>query len=256
MAHSSTDHPHPVRRLAVAVYTTLLLAAAAAAVRAEPLGIIPEPPLITPAEAGAHVGEVVDLDATVAEAKAEPGRVVLHTAGDGGEPVRIVIVRALVGPSSAALVARYAGQRVRVRGRIDDFAGEREILVSDPGVVVVIGGEDAPEPIALPIPDPDPEPAAPQPTVLAPRATELPPPVPTAPVAAPAAAEVNDDCRAAQRTWSDVADAARAPVTRLASCLDAARPPCAAVAADVRRALAELAAAEERLRWVCAEDVR
>ncbi|MEW6272412.1 MAG: hypothetical protein AB1689_24280, partial [Thermodesulfobacteriota bacterium] len=89
--------------------------AAAPAQTLERLTLIPTPPAITPAEAMEHVGEVVDLEAIVSEARAQGGRVLLQTAESAGAPLRIVIVPPMVGPKPAALAARYGGRRVRVR---------------------------------------------------------------------------------------------------------------------------------------------
>ncbi|MEW6271706.1 MAG: hypothetical protein AB1689_20675, partial [Thermodesulfobacteriota bacterium] len=76
---------------------------------------------------------------------------------------------------------------------------------------------------------------------------------PTVPPSASPAPSANDDCRRAESAWRSAAAAARAPLARLDACLAGGRPPCAELAVELRRALGELAAAEERLRWLCGE---
>jgi hypothetical protein len=77
-------------------------------------------------------------------------------------------------------------------------------------------------------------------------------PVVAAPVVA-AESSSQRECTRAKDSWSAAARAARAPLERLQRCLAEARPPCAAHAAELRSALAEVAASEERLRWICGE---
>ena len=60
-------------------------------------------------------------------------------------------------------------------------------------------------------------------------------------------------CAAARAEWRDLARAARTPLARLDKCLDHGTPPCAFEEDELRAALAEVAASEERIRWLCRE---
>jgi hypothetical protein len=111
-------------------------------------------------------------------------------------------------------------------------------------------------PAALPAATPvdAPRPSAP-PTAPPTAVPPVPPPsVPSLAPSPPTATGPSEDCRAARATWRAAAAAAGAPLDRLARCLDGGAPPCAAPATDLKRALAELAAAEERMAWMCGEE--
>lgn len=58
-------------------------------------------------------------------------------------------------------------------------------------------------------------------------------------------------CERARESWRQAASTARAPLARLDRCLAGGRAPCRTEAEALRRALAEVAAAEERLGWLC-----
>jgi hypothetical protein len=80
-----------------------------------------------------------------------------------------------------------------------------------------------------------------------------PPNTAPAPRAREASTVVADDgeCRAARADWQAAAVAARAPLDGLKECLASGQPPCAADLAAVRSTLAELAADEQRIAWLC-----
>jgi hypothetical protein len=83
------------------------------------------------------------------------------------------------------------------------------------------------------------------------------PPSTSAPHAATAAAATSDSeaaCTRAHSAWQAAAAAARAPLARLDRCLATRQPPCRREADALREALAEVAAAEERVAWLCSRE--
>jgi hypothetical protein len=307
MGRRSTD-PRAARHAALAgLCVAALLAAASGAEELPPLRLFATPAVITAAEAGGHVDEVVVVAMRVAEVKAEPGRVVLLPPAADGD-FRIVIVPPLIGEAPRRLAERFREREVRATGKIREFAGEVEMLVTDPERVAVVGEDEAPGGAgssdeiaaapagtavvegaapATPAPPavaakaagealaPPPATSAPLPTVAAPAAVAEPSIAPVA--AAPAEAEAaatpapapvatarpagrgtavaarseSAECLEARRDWAEAAVAARAPLDGLAECLAAAMPPCTADLAAVRAALAEIAAHEQRIGWLC-----
>jgi hypothetical protein len=72
------------------------------------------------------------------------------------------------------------------------------------------------------------------------------------PVAASAAADdARAACERARAKWRDAAASARAPLARFEQCLATKQPPCRRESDALREALAEVAAAEERVAWLC-----
>jgi hypothetical protein len=235
------------------------------------------------ADAATYEGQVVRVSGAVVSAKADEGRAVLELEGRSGGELRVVIAPPLIGPRPAELVERFRGREVEAEGTIDDLGG-LEMLVGDPEKVRVLDGSAV---AAAPPPEePAPAPAAIEPaaaarrsapdrparpasapaieTSAAPAQVAAPPPPRAAPLAEapPEAARpperrsaAEDDaaaaCARARATWRTVAAQARAPLARLEQCLAAARPPCRREADALRQALAEVAAAEERVSWLC-----
>ncbi|HZR83294.1 MAG TPA: hypothetical protein VFD92_19525 [Candidatus Binatia bacterium] len=263
---------------------------AALALAAEPLPplrLFSTPAVVDPRDARELVDRVVVVEMQVDEVKSEPGRLVLVPPPADGD-FRVVVVPPLIGEAPRRLAARYRGRRVRVTGKVREFDGEVEILVTDPERVAVVGEEDElaearpharPSPVALVPPEPAAPPArpAPEPTLARrepasgargvvaaappPAAAAAPPPlaVPGAPpppaARAPSTAGSSGQaqCREARHDWKEAAIAARGPLDGLAECLAGGAPPCAADLAAVRSALAELAAHEQRIQWLCGE---
>jgi len=301
------------------MWLATVAASSAAADDAPRLEIVPEPPVIAPADAAQHVGEVVVLELSIAEATATGGRVVLRAAAPDLDRVRVVIVAPMIGESARQIAARYAGRQVRAIGRLQEFDGRYEIVTADADRVVVVGTELAQAPPAhsappVAIPDSEPTPhaaatASPEPTASpavatttvldsAPASAPVPAPVPAAaperaaapepaappeppaalvpatapePAAAPVPATTpvpeaadaptsigarqpeatpNAACREARQRWQSAADTGRAATAALGACL-AAGPPCADELDRVRSTMAEIAAQEERIRWLC-----
>jgi hypothetical protein len=260
--------------LFVAAARASLVAYPAAAIDLPPLGLVPTPAVIEPREAPEHVGEVVVLEAMIESAKAAASRVVLRPVDDGEARVRIVIVPPLVGEHSRRLAERFPGHRVRVVGRMHEFDGEYELFSTDPERVEILDaprrseGAAAPTPAVVPtVTLEPPRPVAATPEPKSPLESPRQAPTPTPPVPAPPAAPLEipspslqpargsppESCRDARRDWATAATAALAPLDRLASCLSAGTPPCAPELADLRAALAEIAAQEQRVVWLCEE---
>lgn len=252
------------RRAGVALSAVVLLVAGCAAKgesdRLDPLGIFPPPPTITPAEAGAHVGELVVVRTRIGEARVEHGQAVLEPSGEGEGGLTIAIAPPIVGPSARELAAKYDGRDVRAIGTISDLGGDLELLIGDPSRIRLAEAEsDAPGPPAgtatkrdvdaAPAPTPTPAPKAvtpvPAPPIVAPA------PTPAAPTKTAADSAAEEACARARQAWRRAADDARAPLRELLTCLGEGEPRCRDAAARARIALAEVAASEERVRWVC-----
>jgi len=223
-----------------------------------------DPPTVSPADASAYVGREVRMVGTVESAEAREGRAVLMLDDRSGERIPIVIAPPLIGPRPTEIAERFRGREVEARGRIDDLGGATEMLIGDPEQVRVLDGTEvaaaAPAPrqeaVARAAPPAAPPagaaPAAAAPAIAAPAAAA---PAAAAPaIAAPAAAATSDSeaaCTRARSAWQAAAAAARAPLGRLDRCLATRKPPCRREADALREALAEVAAAEERVAWLC-----
>jgi hypothetical protein len=277
-------------------------------VRAQPLGLVASPPVISPGDAAAHVDEVVIVETSIAKTAVEAGRVYLMPAEPEAHGFRIVFVPPLGGnETSEQMAARYRGRKVRAIGRVREFGGQVEMFVADsarlevPEQAASIAEPSTVEHPAAAEPGASEDTSSVKQGAMAPTAGQgassarsaLPPvqadravrpegpaendfrpavapsrgpaarPTPGS-VAGPslgaesfdsraAAPHDSHGCAAAREEWRVRAAAARAPLGRLDACLAAGTPPCAAQAGDARAALADVAAAEERIRWLCSE---
>lgn len=239
------------------VFALLLALAACSAQNAEdrldPLGLIPPPPTIAAADAGQHVGELVVVRTRIASARVAKGQALLEP--EGVEPGRFVISIAppVIGPTARDLAAEYDGQEVRAVGYISDLGNDLELLIGDPDRIRLADVSDA-----------MPAESASSNATVAPEGSVVESASATAAAADPeraaasaatvpvaAAATPDPACENARRAWRIAASDARAPLRELLECLDAGEPRCKNAAARARVALAEVAASEERLRWVC-----
>lgn len=228
--------------------------------RLDPLGLIPPPPTITASEAGAHVGELVVVRTKIASARVERGQAVLQPEGIEPGGFVISIAPPVVGPTARELAAEYDGQDVRAVGYVSDLGNDLELLIGDPGRIRLANASDV-EPVSAAAAPKTPTkitPPAAEPEPARAAAEEPAPPVapePAAPVVAaaavPAAPTPDPACENARRAWAIAAADAKAPLRELLDCLDEGEPRCKDAAARARVALAEVAASEERLSWVC-----
>ncbi len=218
----------------------------------DPLGLIPPPPTIAAADASAHIGELVIVRTQIRAARVERGQAVLEPVGTEPGGFVIAIAPPVVGPTARDLVAKYDGQDVRAVGYISDLGNDLELLIGDPGRIRL-----ADEPDGTVASEPAPAlAAAPTAPLGAPPAEEKPAAGgPAAPVAAaaPLAPKADPACENARHAWKIAAEDAKAPLRELLGCLGDGEPRCKDAAARARIALAEVAASEERLRWVCGE---
>ncbi len=227
--------------------------------RLDPLGLVPPPPTITAAAASEHVGDLVAVETGVVSARMDRGRAVLVPRGQEEGGLTIVIAPPVVGPSARELVELYAGQEVRAVGYISDLGDDLELLIGDPDRIRILGGGVAAVASssaggsgggaagdAAPA-----APEAPPSAVAGGGAASRAPAVPVVPADPPSGEHSDPACAAAERAWQQAADAARGPLDELQRCLAGGMPGCASAASRVRAALGEIAAAEERVRWVC-----
>jgi hypothetical protein len=248
--------PQRRRRRALVLRAALLLATATATGRSEaadplpPLELVAAPPTVTAAEVPEHRDEMVVLEAQVASARFASGRVVLLPADAPDGKVRIVLIPSLIGERGAQLAERYAGHRVRVLGRVREFADTYEIFSTDPEAITILDVAAPPEVAAAPGAV-----TAPAPPAGAAAPALAPAPAPSsvvAPAASPPAAPAGDDlCGAARRSWAAAAAAARPSLERLDGCLASGVPTCAAELAAARAALGDVASCAEQVRWRC-----
>ena len=235
--------------------------------------MVPDPPTIEARQAADHVGQFVSVRATIASARIQSGNILLEPVASTPGGLVIEIVPPLVGPGADQLVARYAGQRVVATGRISDFGGRLEMLVGDPGRVRIDTSEEGVPAVDL-SPDVAAPPAAIRVTaphsqddsgttgavaapgtleaVAAPGTSEAvaAPPAPEA-VAAPGTPEA--ECSDARLRLEGARSRARPFLEAMLACLETGSANCTSADDRARLALADLAAAEERLRWVCGE---
>ena len=248
----------------------------------DPFGILPMPETIAASEAANHLDQLVTLETTVAAARVQRGQVILQPQGQGPEGLSVVIAPPLLGPSASELAEKYRGQEILAIGSVSNFGGRLEMLIGDPDRVRLAGDRSpAKHAIEVDVPpgqqavfvvDEYPAAAASPPTpARVPGGAAVGGAVVAAPVAAPVAvpvatprpadssatdaarqsAEADRACAAARRAWREAAATARAPMEELLACFDRGEPRCTPTATRARIALAEVAASEERLRWVC-----
>lgn len=218
-----------------------------------PLDIVAPPPAVTAQEAAAHVDDVVVLETAIASGRFADGRVVLQPVGDGAAQLRIVLVPPLLGMPGRQLADRYTGHRVRVLGRVREFAGAYEIFSTDPDAIEIVDAAPPPPPPAAITLDaaPAPPPAAASTTSAAaaePAVTPTARPAATVPAGD---ATPPDPCSAARRDWATAAASARPLLERLERCLAARVPACIDELTAARSGLAEVAAGAERIQWQC-----
>ena len=248
-----------VERLLVAVLLIAGCAAQRGEDRLDPLGLVPPPPTITPAEAGRHVGELVAVRAKIGLARVSQGQAFLEPEDEPEGGLVIAIAPPVIGPSAQELADMYRGQEVRAVGTISDLGGDLELLIGDPGRIRLADVSPAVEE-AAPAATPTRE-AAPTVTRTKEVAADATPAeeaalavaaaAPPSPAGEPPTAGPDPACEAARRAWRQAANEARGPLRELLACLERGAPRCTPVAARARVALAEVAASEERVRWVC-----
>jgi len=106
---------------------------------------------------------------------------------------------------------------------------------------------------AAPAPAPAAAPAAPAPAPA--EAPAAPAPAPAREATPPSPPSQDEEsrraCESARRAWQEAAAAAKAPLAELQTCLATGDPPCTRESARARIAMAEVAASEERVRWLC-----
>jgi hypothetical protein len=273
-------------------FLLLLLVCACSAIGGDSGGLgalVPDPPTIDAGQAADHVGQFVSVRATIASARIQSGNVLLEPAAGTPDGLVIEIVPPLVGPGADQLVARYAGQRVVATGRISDFGGRLEMLVGDPGRVRIDTSEEgvpavesssvtpaavavpgtpaavaAPaEPDAVAVPGTPAAVAAPgtpaavaapgTPAAVAAPGTPAAVAAPAAPAAVAAPGTSEAECSDARLRLEGARSRARPFLETMLACLEEGSPNCTGADDRARLALADLAAAEERLRWVCGE---
>jgi hypothetical protein len=257
-------------------FLLLLLVCACSAIGGDSGGLgalVPDPPTIDAGQAADHVGQFVSVRATIASARIQSGNVLLEPAAGTPDGLVIEIAPPLVGPGADQLVARYAGQRVVATGRISDFGGRLEMLVGDPGRVRIDTSEEgvpavessSVTPAAVAVPgtpaavaapaEPDAVAAPGTPAAVAAPGTPAAVAAPAAPaaVAAPAAPAAVAAPGTSEAECSDARSRARPVLETMLACLEEGSPNCTGADDRARLALADLAAAEERLRWVCGE---
>lgn len=262
---------------------TLVVAARLAA--AEP------PPAISPAEAGAHEGEVVTVEGEVASARVESDTCILEFGPDAGG-FRVLLVVPIFSDLPEHPERLYQGRRIRASGRIQRFRGAPEMVVRGTSRIEVIGfgatAPPAPTPptTAPPTPAPTPPTTAPPPPatlpapVAVPPASATPPVPPTAPPPPPAIAPPptlpapptdvtppssappvaprsamealrEERCTRARNRWRDAADTAREHATALARCLEGASYKCRSESEALAPALSALEWAEQQVDAAC-----
>lgn len=228
----------------------VLLSSAACSAR-ERAGFGDPPPQVDVADAAEYAGRTVEVRGRVVAAEATKGRALLELEGDDAGSLRVVIAPPLLGPRPADLVAKLQGEEVVAAGAIDDLGDRLEMLVGDPADVR-LASEAASVPPELPAELP-PEPTAPARSAPVPReapsgrgdaARE------SAPGAA-ASAGAESSCDRARARWRKASEEAQAPLARLQSCLAQTAPSCRREVEAARVAMAEVAAAEERVSWLC-----
>lgn len=230
----------------------LLLVCACSAIDGDGGGLgalVPEPPTIEAAEAADYVGEFVSVRAVIASTRIESGNVLLEPAGSTPGGLVIEIVPPLVGPGADQLAARYEGQRVVATGRISDFGGKLELLVGDPARVrldpsgVAGSSAGAARDVGTASAGAGSK-AGPESGNRAGTTTE---------VAASGTAAEPAECADARLRLEEASKRARPVLASMLGCLESGRVDCTGADGEARRALADLAAAEERLRWVCGD---
>ncbi|MDG2305384.1 MAG: hypothetical protein P8R42_12200 [Candidatus Binatia bacterium] len=241
-----------------ALFFFSLLGACAAqtgADRLDPLGLVPSPPKIAAVDAGQHVGQLVVVQTKIAGARVERGQAVLKPEGVPSGGLVIVIAPPVVGPRATELAAKYDGQEVRAVGYISDLGNDLELLIGDPGRIRLATDDDAAPaaPAAAGAASERTASAQAAPVVAAAPSASSPPAAVAAPVAAvPIPAPTPDPaCVSARAAWQIASQDAQAPLRELLACLGEGEPRCTDAAARARIAMAEVAASEERLRWVC-----
>lgn len=224
----------------------LVAACSAGGRRALALSSVPE---VEPERAAEFTGRPVRIRGTVVAAEASSGRALLDVAARGGAPLRVVIAPPLLGLQPAEIVARLRGREVVAEGQIEDFGARIEMLVGDPEAVRIVS--EGADPAVM---------ASAPPAVVSGGAESRPQPEPPTrePAREPvphltrdAGTDAAAACERARESWRRASEAARAPLTELQRCLREGRPPCHREGLAVREVLAELAAAEERMAWLC-----
>lgn len=263
----------------------LLLVCACSAIDGDSGGLgalVPDPPAIDAGQAADHVGQFVSVRATIASARIQSGNVLLEPVASAPGGLVIEIAPPLVGPGADQLVARYAGQRVVATGRISDFGGRLEMLVGDPGRVRIDTSEEgvpavdssrdvAAPPAAIPVTAPHSQddagttgavaaPPAPEAVAASPAPEAVTAPGTPEAVAASGTPEAvgvpgtsEAECSDARLRLEGARSRARPFLETMLACLEAGSTNCTSADDRARLALADLAAAEERLRWVCGE---
>jgi hypothetical protein len=246
-------------------FLLLLLVCACSAIGGDSGGLgalVPDPPTIDAGQAADHVGQFVSVRATIASARIQSGNVLLEPAAGTPDGLVIEIVPPLVGPGADQLVARYAGQRVVATGRISDFGGRLEMLVGDPGRVRIDTSEEgvpavessSVTPAAVAVPGTPAAVAAPaEPDAVAVPGTPAAVAAPGTPAAVAAPGTSEAECSDARLRLEGARSRARPFLETMLACLEEGSPNCTGADDRARLALADLAAAEERLRWVCGE---
>jgi hypothetical protein len=166
------------------------------------------------------------------------------------ESIRVTDADATAADVPAAAPANVAAARPR---RVEAAARAEPPLAAPPAPPSAAASAPEPrsraiveEPEAEPIEEPAAlEESSEEAPALAAAAPEPPPPADTEAASTAAA------CERARQSWRAAASAARPALARLDRCLAAAEAPCRTEAEALRRALAEVAASEERLGWLC-----
>jgi hypothetical protein len=252
-ASRSTSARREARRIALLLGVLLTACAARQSGEADalgPLGLIPPPPTIATEDAQAYVDDVVAIDTRIASARVDGGKAMLVPASSADGGLEVVIAPPLTGPSAAELAAKYNGQDVRAIGRVTNLGGRLELLIGDPSRIEVVGAAPAAAAAPAVAARPTTTPAKGATPAAAPETASAPRQAPAS-VTRVAQSEGDGACAAARDAWRKASLAAKPAVDQLSACLAAGRPPCSSEMSKLRVALAEVAASEERLQWVC-----
>jgi hypothetical protein len=213
------------------------------------------PSVVSPADAGAHVGTVVTVEGEVTAARTEGDTCVMEFGPDAGG-FRVVLLVPVFSDLPEHPERLYQGRRIRATGRIQRFRGAPEMVVRGTNRIEVVGFGATPPATAAPLPPP----AGPPATVTPPAAPAPVTPPATAPAAPPAAAPTpppvtilpaEDRCARARTRWRDAGTVAREHAAALARCLEGSSYRCRPESERLAPALSALEWAEQQVEAAC-----
>lgn len=192
-----------------------------------------------------HVGEIVVVEGVVREVAREGQRLTLLFDPDDPKALCVTLLIPLITDLPPAPELLYRERRVLVHGRITRAAGHLDLIVTDPGRIVVAGLTSDTRPPEAPPPTAATPPATP------PRAGAAPSrPSPRADAAARAAAA----CRRLRASHDAARRDALAAVDALRSCIGSGGFGCAAATDAVAAPMTRLEWIAQQLRTRCPAD--